>query len=469
MPRRKQLEAANTNGTTNRTGPGLPPIVLMLVFASIAGLLMPYPAQFPYTYAMGQPWNHPTLKAPFSYLLEENPDAYEDASQQVFQDQTPCFIRDEGLEAQSSQQFDELFNEQQRISRDSAFLSNPEPYQQTGQALLNQVYAAGILPNNSPLLSQMPLESQVYIFTKQGRTETTFQKVYTEQSARDFFIDTLPYTKLQSPEILLPVLQQSVSPNLFYSDSLTKHLLQKQLNAIPEEQTVVPKGSIIIQQNELVDQDAFIRLESLKKQGGEQPFWKRYIGYALLALLGFAALWLLVLQYAPLEANSGLRSMLLPLTMLSGLALLKFAVWASPTAVLFLPFYAVPLLFAKRYEAPISLAAGGLLIVLSGIALPWGESWIFIQALGLISTWLFLLPENKWPQRLAASAANMVVLGIVWFALGILGKLPELIWQNDALLVLACSALIALLAFPLQSLFPPMDLEEQNDKNHTLS
>ena len=109
---------------------------------------------------------------------------------------------------------------------------------------------------------------------------------------------SIPIVEQSANDLLRTILSQSIRPNLFLEESLTENAYQTQLNQLSLTRGIVFEGKLIIAKGEVVDDQSFQIIESLRLQY-QSDQWKESNSYYLLAAYGLlvALLLLLLLLY----------------------------------------------------------------------------------------------------------------------------------------------------------------------------
>ena len=464
MHRSKKLPSEIGADRPEQKREGLPVIILLLLFATGCAWLLPPPGAFPFQFSLDQPWNHADLYAPYDFEVVLSDKETQENLNRLQAEHGPWFELDAGVEPQLIQQFDELFDEQIRISRDSEFLENNKAYRSLGKSLLARMYKRGMLAEEEPSIAEVPIHVLIHIKSGESIIETPLNTLYTPRTARAFLVDTLPFTALNQPEKLLPLLEKSLAPNLFYNDSLTNASLRQKISGARRTGIIVNKGEPIIRTGDLVDQTSYLKLQTLKSREDNVPFWKKFAGHFILAFLIIGVFWLVLLDQ-PREINQeGRQQLILFLAIFLALIGVRLSTAYSSTLALLFPLYILPFILSRTFPYLTGISAWAVAGILGALSMSWGLSWFIIQAAGLATAWLYLFQESKWIGRLTGIAAAVIVQLITWFGLGISGHLPSSIWQSETVITIAASGIVALFLVPVRSLLP-----EKTDNNQLYS
>lgn len=424
---------------------GWSPLLLAAFAAVLAAFLLPTQAPFPYRYEEGQPWLYKSLSAPFDYEVLYPEDQVETATAKVEAEHGPYLVTNAEIARRSGKRFSELLAEQASVSRhDPQFAdltANPGTYDAYGRALLDRIYAIGILsPEAETFLRDAP-SRQVYVSAGNTVRKLASDQLFTLSRARDLLTDSLPFSNLRQPEMLLPMLEKCLAPNLFYSDSLTREALRAKRAAVLSTGIVVRKGETIIDHHELVTPEIAQKLDSLARRYEQPGGWPRLAGYALLAFLLFAVFFYWLKKDALLAWQSREGLLLLPGLSLLCILLVNLAQQFAAAAPLMLPLAALPWILKPRYGVVTALALWALTILLTAFALDWGMGWLLIQTV-FVSASLLMPHARHWQGYVLGALVNVGAAGLAWQASAWAGRLPAALQTPDVLLFLLLSALL---------------------------
>ena len=267
------------SGKRRRLFPWLPAILCALAGA----LLMPKDDLFPYRFKSGRIWSYPDYSAPFDISLLPDDSVYNGA---VKLPVMPFYVINPEIAPQQKRILADLIKEQVKLSSQDAqyedLISNPGAYKNYGLSLLDYLYKRGIVqarPENAdfvmlvgPLARSIPVDSLLLV-----------------DDAVGIIIDSLPFSPLRQPELLLPVLEKALVPNAFYSDSLT---LSNQGQA--QNPGIKPinyrRGELIVKNNEEVSPPIAQVLKEIANHYDRSTDWKVLSGYILYSLLAYLSL-----------------------------------------------------------------------------------------------------------------------------------------------------------------------------------
>ncbi len=248
--------------------------IVMIIF-------FPAEGKFPYEYHKGRPWMYETLVAPIDFpILKTQAELFEEkdaAASKV----VPYYIYDEkiGMEQQNA-----LAHLQVRHSI-------PSDLEKELQGALTQVYATGIIPDNS---ESSPSRTSYVIVQKEKRAdEELLSDLYTVSSARQYLKnDVLINLPQYNADSLFAVygIDNLVQPNLVFSQQNTELLHKEAMDYISPTKGMVYSGQLIVTEGETITSDIQQLLDSYKEEyelsyGYTGNIWRLYVAHAFICIV----------------------------------------------------------------------------------------------------------------------------------------------------------------------------------------
>ena len=433
--------------TGQRTWPPRGHWLLAVVCAAVFALLMPRDELFPYKFQEGQPWSYRSLHAPFDFEVLYPDEQVRAEVERVNAEHAPYFYLNPEIGRQQKKNFARLVAEQADISRhDTQFddlVRNQAAYVSFGSQMLDIIYSRGVADPADEAFRDTP--GFIYLITPNAEKKVPVPEVGTINHAREFLTDTLPFSPLRQPELLLPLLEKSLAINVQFSDSLTLAHKRRKLAAVTGTGIVVHQGEQVVQPGEIVTTDIARKLQSLQRRyhTDQSPYYP--VGAGLLALLVFGAL-LLGIKADP--------ESFFPAISISVLAISLTAGWlgrVGEAAPLLLPLWMLPQIFRQRVGNGVWAAV----IFLTTFTFSWASGWFALQAAGYFTARMLEAPETTWRKRIYSAAGVLACLLLALAGLACSGKLPATMRWTDALTFLTLASVLSLAVFPLLNLSNP--------------
>lgn len=419
-------------------------LALTLGSALVATLLLPRPNPFPYRFALGQPWNYRSLKAPFDFDVLYPEEKVRLDLARVKAEHGPCFQINDAVAKRQKRLLSELLSEQARIGRNDVqyedLVRNLGMYKSYGQHMLDDVFERGVLGQEElDKIRSLPGKNW-YLHSGNNIRRIVPDSLLTIKQAQNIFSDSLPFSPLRQPELLLPVLEKTIAPNTFYSDSLTQATLRHKTTEITSTGELVKKGDILVHRNELVNESVFRKLDSLSRRYSTDSSWELWAGRFLLVLMCFALFFLYLLHRGALpRALPGSA-----LWAVGSLTIIYAGMYIGPAVALLLPLWILPRLSLKETRGHGGYALWTLVTILTTISLDWAGGWLAIQVAGVAGMY-FLLPHTNhgWKAQTVSVVSIAGLQSLFWISVLWSEKIPPSLCTPDILLFLIAGNLIA--------------------------
>ncbi len=455
QPRRRRLGAGDGPAETLPGAWLWQPFALSLLVAALAALIMPRQSAFPYRFELNGFWNYASLRAPFDFEVLQPKAAVQAELDKIEAEHAPYYRLDPGVAQARKSQLKNFIEERKRVSQNDVryedLLRNPGRYQNYGLRLLDELFARGIAGAKLDALQKEDPNAPIFLVRNNREERLQARQVLSLNRAREILSDSLPYSPLLQPEVLLPVLESALTANVVYDDSLTVAGKNKKIAAVYSTGITVKKGEWVVKRNERITESTFKKLNSLKQRYEHPQVWQLLLGYFLLAFVVFGIYFFWLNAQFPEQWRTGKLAPVaagLPLALLSAL---HVAGWVGPALSLLLPLWALPMVVRPWLEKPANWVAWALVLLLSSVALEWSAGWLAVQLVGT-AVLSFFLPDFEsaaWPARIKTAATAAFLQGTAAWACCLAGKVPPILHSFDSLLILVLANGLLLAGYAL--------------------
>jgi membrane-associated HD superfamily phosphohydrolase len=312
-------------------------------------------------------------------------------------------------------------------------IANVGAYRALGMNLLDAIYRRGIIETK-------PKSNNGIAFVGHTNNQVSVNSILSMSEAVEMATDSLPFSTLRQPELLLPMIEKTLTPNVFYSDSLTTLLSNESAPSIG----LTKKGTLIIKKGEKVDETVKIQLDSLSRSYQTEDKWKIILGYFLFCCIAFMSLMGWLLLYQP-EILTNWKDLAQLFAIIIGiLGLISICYYLGNAVPLLLPIYLIPLIMRPKYSLKSSIVIWSIPVMLTGFALSWGMLWVSIQIAGAGIGLLLNDQVESWKDRTIALIIIFSVQTLVWFASLLADKVPTTMQTTDSVVFLAIAALLSI-------------------------
>lgn len=433
--------------------------------------LFPREAKFKYEFQKNSAWAHQDLNAPFDFAILKSPQEIEQEKQQLQQSHLLYFVRNTDAEKTSISLFIDNLTSRKP--------TNVEAYKNIGIKLLNQVYNIGVYQPSNKLKDINSNHPVLLLNEKNIGEELELSDLLSTTAAKDFIKNEL--TSLNFNDTLLSsVLLDAVSENLTFDENLTNDHLTSELNNISSTRGGVLSGQKIISTGELINEDKFLILQSLKNEyenkiGGTDQFSLILFGQLIIVSVLFYSLFIFLKNVSTEVFHDNKNIAFIMLIMLGFLALTLLVLKFSNASVYLVPFCSIPILFRTFFGNKIALFVFVITTFIISFVVPNSFEFILIEIIAGIATLYTILNVNKRSELFFTALIIFISFSAIYIGFSFIheGNLAKVNWSN--LKWFGISAGLTLFTYPLIYLFEKMfgyisdvTLLELSDTNNKL-
>jgi putative nucleotidyltransferase with HDIG domain len=426
--------------------------ILLATCSFLIVYLFPKGATFKYEFQKGKPWQYTTLYAPFDFSVLKSDVELEEERQAIINSNSPYYRANADIIEQVSRSYTTQY---------SNFFNRPvssESYSRLydfGNHILKEIYAYGVLP--------LGFEHQggKSVFLIQGNNESTvdrneFVKIEELRQKLEILIQDTEFQDYldQFYKLFFEVVQ----PNISLDEKFTNNALNESLDDISIYRDFVQKGSIIIDQGEVVEGEKLQMLLSLKEEYASQ-LWNEYnyywilFGYTILVVLTFMSLVLFISNYRPSIYEDNKEISFIFLNMVGMIGLTTLVINFDVQFLYAVPICILPLILKTFFDPRLALFTHMITILNLGFIVPNSFEFLFLQLLvGIVTILSITQLQNRANLFITVGRIVLVYLvGYIAFTIIHEGNISTLDFKVIGLFLL--NGLLTLFAQPLIYLF----------------
>jgi putative nucleotidyltransferase with HDIG domain len=446
-------------------------LLLFICAIVLVVFLFPREAKFKYEFQKNSAWAHQDLTAPFDFAILKSPQEIDEEKQQLQQSHLLYFVRNTEAEKNST----DLFIDELKSRKSSSF----EAYKNIGLKLLEQVYNIGVYNSSSKLNNINKKQPVLLLNEKNIGEELELSDLLSTSTAKDFIANELASLNFNDT-LLSSVLLEAVTENLTFDENLTNDHLTSELNNISSTRGGVLNGQKIISTGELITEDKFLVLQSLKNEyenkiGGKDKTWLILIGQLIIVSILFYSLFIFLKNVSTEVYHDNKNIAFIMLIMLGFLALTILVIKFSSFSVYLIPFCAIPILFRTFFGNRIALFVFVITTFIISFVVPNSFEFILIEIIAGIATLYTILNVNKRSELFFTALIIFISFSVIYIGFSFIheGSITKINWSN--LKWFGISAGLTLFTYPLIYLFEKMfgyisdvTLLELSDTNNKL-
>ena len=396
--------------------------LIFIATVSVIVYFLPNEGKFNYQFDINKPWKYGLLQASFDFPIYKNDMQVQKEQDSILATYQPYFHIEKNVEKNMIEKLREDYNKTLRHSLPST------DYVRYIERMLKELYRNGIIAGND--LTRMEEDSITAILTVEQNTATSrlVEQLYTVKDAYEYLLnaDTTHYKK--------KVLQQCnlnnyITPNLIYDEPKSEAAQKDLLSNISYANGFVLNGQKIIDRGEIVDEQTYNILESLRKEWekrSESLQEKRltlagqilYVGIFLFCFMVY-----LDLFRADYYDRKGSLTLLFALIVLFPVVA-SVMVSQSLSSIYIVPFAMIPIIVRIFLDSRTAFMAHVTIILLCSITLRFPHEFILLQVVaGMVS--IYSLRElSQRSQLLRTALVVFASYALLYFAF-------ELIHEDD--------------------------------------
>ncbi len=435
-------------------------VLIYVVGALLVYFMFPREGKFRYEYTKNKPWMHETLVAPFDFPIYKPEQQVQRERDSLQRNARLYFIQDSLVGNSMINSFNSDYNSMVSSIGMGAYVA--DTWTLTGHVIsdiLSQIYFTGVIERH-PLLDGKDLETLTVMTVRNSLAEERrFSALYTERSAYQFLLTELSRLNPSTLAVLDRMnLSDYIRPNLLYDEEMTANVRQEKLQELTPTQGMVQAGQRIIARGELISNNDFLIIESLRREYESNPnvgknYLVVYLGQFLLIALVFSALFWFIFYFRKDILTSRSQTLFTVALVVIMVALTRAASNNQAVSVYVIPFVIVPIFLKTFIDSRFALFAHMITLLLAGFWVPNSYQFVLMNFLaGLVA--VFSL-RSYYKRGILFYTATFVfsTYALLYILLSIMqeGDLSQINWIN--ILWLAGNGLLILTVYPLIFLF----------------
>ena len=311
-------------------------------------------------------------------------------------------------------------------------------------------------------------------------TEVNAKQFYTVQSAYNAIQKAVNETNSVEHDELLRLLTEVLTQNVTYDKGTTERFLEDDLSSVSESRGMVPKGLMVISRGDMVDNDNFLVLESLRKEyqgklGSSGSFYLILFGQLIMVTIVLLMYYFFLITYRTDLAQNNWRVTFLLMLILGTVMISSIAQRIEYINLYLVPFCLLPVIVRSFFDSRIALFAHIVTLIIVGFEAPNGFEFMFLELIaGIISIFSLQSLQNR-SQLFVSMLIVFVTYSASYFSIAIMqeGDIKNI--DFTMFVWFAGSVGLTLLAYPLIYLFEKIfgflsdvTLLELNNTNHKI-
>ncbi|MGE0562005.1 MAG: HD family phosphohydrolase [Flavobacteriales bacterium] len=452
-------------------------IFKLLIFLSaiiLVVFLFPREGKFKYEFQKNKPWVHQDLYAPFDFAILKSTQEIEEEKNQLKNSHLLYFKKKLAVEKLSTNDFNVGLN---KLIDDNVILkTNKNTFLNIGNKILQQTYNIGVYESSSELMNLRTSHPILLLNEQNVGEEYEFSDLLTITKAQEN-IDK-EYQNIDS--IVINLVKSCIHANVFFDNELTNDQLNNDLKNISSTRGGILNGQKIISTGEVINDEKFLILESLKKDyetklGSNTSFIWILIGQFIIVSIIFYTLFVFLKNVSSKVFYDNKDVVFLTLVMVGFLMLTILVLKFSNLNVYLIPFCSLPILVRTFFGNRIALFVYVITIFIISFIVPNSFEFVLIEIVAGIIALFTILNVNKRSELFFTALTIFIAYLLIYVGFAIIqeGSIYSINWKN--LNWFAISAGLTVFSYPfiyvLEKVFgyiSDVSLLELSDTNNKL-
>ncbi|MDB4533324.1 HDIG domain-containing protein [Vicingaceae bacterium] len=433
-------------------------VLLFVTAIALVVLLFPKEAKFKYEFQKNKPWVHQDLLAPFDFAINKSERELKEERQQLSDQNLFYFNLDKQIKNDVSIKFQNWVNDNWK---DSLLISEKEVIVLKGVSYIESIYTLGLIELIDELDGKGKDYSVLILDESNVGEEVSLGDIYTIKSAYNFVEQNIKNSNVEYPDFLLSAIENSIQQNIKYNKELSEKDLKNQLSSISLVKGGVYEKEKIISKGELVTEEKFAILESLKVEyesklgDSNQSIWV-LIGQIIIVVLLFYSIFIFLKNISVNVYNNNIDIGFVTIIVVGFIAITSLISKFEGVSIYAIPFCIIPLIIRTFFGNRLALFIYVISIFIISFIVPNPFEFILLESITGIITLFTVLNVNKRAELFYTSAIIFIIFSISYLGFFLLqgGSFEVISW--DIFGSFGMAAGLTLLTYPLIYLFEKM-------------
>lgn len=415
-------------------------------------LLFPNIGNFKYEYQKGKPWKHETLVAPFDFALLKTNQEISQERDSILNKFYPFFKADTAVLSTASTKFTTDFAKKWQLfikSNSYKKLNHSDEitdleFKRISSYLLSnigKIYTSGIADMQQEQ-KKIGIKRPEYINKSVNNINelVSIKDIYTPKNAYQFISKKVKsdFTNVSYQGFIQGLnLDSYLLPNLSYDEEMSGQVKAKMLSQVSLSKGIVEAGTRIVFIGDIIDDETFLVLESLKKDyetfvGSSQSHYLLVGGQALLIISCIILLFLYLRNFRRKILHDNKKLLFLLSLVFLFIAITTTVLQFPKVNVYVIPFALITIVVRTLMDSRTALFVFIVTILIAGFLAPNSFEFVFLQlAAGIMA--IYSLPKlERRGQLVLTGIITCLTYCVVYLAFSAtqVSSLAEIEWMN---------------------------------------
>jgi len=430
----------------------------MVLIAGIGLIFLVFPGEsrFKYEFQKGSPWRHETLIAPFNFAILKTEADVKAQNDSLLITYNPYFTLDTIIETTKVKEFTLALS---KLTDSNVHIKSGVKAQILTH-ILEKIYQAGILQQSVDSYEELVGKKEIMVVKGNKSVKTPISGLYSIKSAYKELNDTIRVLsgKFYSEFIQAINLSDFISENLNFDVDLNQYEKKQLLDKLSISKGMIQGGERIIFQGDLVGQEKYMILESLKqayekKRGDNIEYFLVIAGRLLIISFFIVLMFLYLLFYRRdiFDHKGRLTFIILMIVLMVFLA--AFATKVKSINIYMVPMAILPILVRIFFDSRTAIFSLMITTLLIGYFAPNSYEYIILEMFAGVIAVFSLNKLHKRSHIVFSALWVFLTYSVVYLAMAMVqeGNLETINW--NALEWFGVSSFFIFITYPLIYIF----------------
>ncbi|MES2837196.1 MAG: HDIG domain-containing metalloprotein [Bacteroidota bacterium] len=409
-------------------------IILMIVCVLGIVYFIPKEGKFRYEYQKGKPWLHEDLIAPFDFAIYKSDEELAKEKLDIKQKSKQYFkvnpkVYNEVIASVISDFNDNWFKSV--LSKDK--FAQEKSLDET-KRILSEIYKIGIIQYNEVLEGKAD-DYTIFLVENNLAEEVELKELFTIVTVQNFVNENIEKNSRIDQNFIKKIIENSLKQNVFFDANTSSKALNDLLDNISLNRDMKQKGERIISRGDLIDENDYQVLESLKKEyltqyGGSSKFYFIVAGQIVLVSICIAMVFMFLYLFRRdiFLNNQKVTFILLEFFLIS--LMTNVAIKLNIASVYILPFSIMPMLTRAFFDTRVALFMHIASMLILGLVVPNPFEFVLLQLIGGIFTIFSIINMRNRKQVFVSVAIIFAVYCLTYLGFYVIreGSLKTFDW-----------------------------------------
>lgn len=362
-------------------------LLLLLSTTFFIVYLFPKTGKFRYSFEKAKPWQSENLYAPFDFAIKKTDLQISKEKESIINTSEVYFDIDTSIKNTVTDNYLTNFN--------TVFLDTISEFDDrdliysTGQKALSGLYENGIL---NSIYNYGDVREVILVENNNETKRVQFGDLTNQNEIRNYLESELEKNNLTNyKEDFISLFFDIIKSNISFNKSLTDKSLEEKLANVSLTRGVISEGTLIISKGQVIEDDQFSVLDSLKSEY-ESQVWSSnnynwvMVAYTLLVALALLMLLLFLRKYRTEVFENNTKITFIFFNIVVMILLTTLVINYNSEYLYVVPLCILPLVLKAFFDARLGLFAHVLTVLLLGFIVPNSYEYMFLQIIAGIVT-----------------------------------------------------------------------------------